>query len=183
MKQFPTAIKLLLFFVFLIFFHPVFAQVQNIKGKVFDAATNTPLEGATILVKRTNASTFTSGNGEFSITAENGDEITVTSIGYEMYKAKVNGDFINVAITASTQQLGDVVVTALGVRKESKRLGYAVQEVKGADLVKAREPNPINGLVGKVAGLTVGMSAEMMQGPQLILRGRGINLFVVDGAH
>jgi hypothetical protein len=58
-----------------------------------------------------------------------------------------------------------VVVTALGVRKETKKIGYSVQEVKGGELIKAREPNPINGLVGKVAGLTVGASAEMLQGP------------------
>ncbi|WP_315820159.1 TonB-dependent receptor plug domain-containing protein [Paraflavitalea speifideaquila] len=56
-----------------------------------------------------------------------------------------------------------------------------MQEVKGEDLVKAREPNPINSLVGKVAGLTVGASAEMLAGPQLVLRGQGISLFVVDG--
>ncbi|HTF28108.1 MAG TPA: TonB-dependent receptor plug domain-containing protein, partial [Flavitalea sp.] len=65
--------------------------------------------------------------------------------------------------------------------KERKKLGYAVQEVKGEDLIKAREPNPINSLVGKVAGLTVGASAEMLMAPQLILRGRTIGLFVVDG--
>ncbi|HEY0608219.1 MAG TPA: SusC/RagA family TonB-linked outer membrane protein, partial [Chitinophaga sp.] len=68
-----------------------------------------------------------------------------------------------------------------GIKKEVKRLGYAVQEIKGEDLVKAREPNPINGLTGKVAGLTVGASAEMLGTPQVLLRGSAINLYVVDG--
>lgn len=80
----------------------------------------------------------------------------------------------------------EVVITALGVKSEKKKIGYAVQEVQGSTLVKSREPNAINGLVGKVAGLTVGPSAEMLSAPQLVLRGSDIRrgqsvLFVVDG--
>ena len=73
------------------------------------------------------------------------------------------------------------MVTALGVKKETKRLGYAVQEIKGQDLVKAREPNPINGLVGKVAGLDVAINREMLAAPAVSLRGGNISLYVVDG--
>ena len=80
----------------------------------------------------------------------------------------------------------EVVITALGVKSEKKKVGYAVQEVQGSTLVKSREPNAINSLVGKVAGLTVGPSAEMLSAPQLVLRGSDIRrgqsvLFVVDG--
>lgn len=80
----------------------------------------------------------------------------------------------------------EVVITALGVKSEKKKIGYAVQEVQGSTLVKSREPNAINSLVGKVAGLTVGPSAEMLSAPQLVLRGSDIRrgqsvLFVVDG--
>ena len=80
----------------------------------------------------------------------------------------------------------EVVITALGIKSEKKKIGYAVQEVQGSTLVKSREPNAINGLVGKVAGLTVGPSAEMLGAPQLVLRGSDIRrgqsvLFVVDG--
>ena len=80
----------------------------------------------------------------------------------------------------------EVVITALGIKSEKKKIGYAVQEVQGSTLVKSREPNAINGLVGKVAGLTVGPCAELLGAPQLVLRGSDIRrgqsvLFVVDG--
>jgi TonB-linked SusC/RagA family outer membrane protein len=77
--------------------------------------------------------------------------------------------------------LNEVVVTALGIKKETKKIGYAVQEVKGADLVKARDANPVTGLTGKVAGLSVAPSPEMLGTPSLIMRGNQITLFVVDG--
>jgi outer membrane receptor protein involved in Fe transport len=73
------------------------------------------------------------------------------------------------------------VVTALGIRKETKRLGYSVQEVKGSDLLKARESNPINGLAGKVAGLNVGINQELLGSPTVLLRGSPLNFYVVDG--
>lgn len=85
-----------------------------------------------------------------------------------------------------TAKVDEVVVTALGIKKDKKKLGFAVQEVRGADLVKAKEPNVINSLVGKVAGLTIGQSAEILGAPAVVLRGSDINrgqsvLFVVDG--
>ena len=72
-------------------------------------------------------------------------------------------------------------MTALGIRKEVKKLGYAIQEVKGSELIKAREPNPINGLAGKVAGLNVGVTQEMLGQPVVLLRGNQLTLYVVDG--
>ncbi len=74
-----------------------------------------------------------------------------------------------------------MVVTALGIKKEVKKIGYAVQEVKGEDLIKARDQNPITGLTGKVAGLSVGPSAELLRKPTVLLRGNEITLYVVDG--
>jgi TonB-dependent SusC/RagA subfamily outer membrane receptor len=80
-----------------------------------------------------------------------------------------------------SKALTEVVVTAYGIKKEVRKLGYSVQEVKGADLIKARDPNPINGLAGKVAGLTIGANAEMLGRPEIVLRGSKDLLFVVDG--
>ncbi len=74
-----------------------------------------------------------------------------------------------------------MVVTALGIKKEAKRLGYSVQSVRGEDLIKARESNPINGLAGKVAGLNVGVNQEMLASPTVLLRGSPLNFYVVDG--
>ena len=75
-----------------------------------------------------------------------------------------------ISLNSNTKNLSEVVVTALGVKKETKRIGYAVQEVKGEDIVKARDQNPITGLTGKVAGLSVGPSAELLRKPTVLLR-------------
>ncbi|MCX8483534.1 MAG: TonB-dependent receptor plug domain-containing protein [Crocinitomicaceae bacterium] len=85
-----------------------------------------------------------------------------------------------------TAKVDEVVVTALGIKKDKKKLGFAVQEVNGSDLVKAKEPNVMNSLVGRVAGLTIGQSAEILGSPAIVLRGSDINrgqsvLFVIDG--
>jgi TonB-linked SusC/RagA family outer membrane protein len=84
-------------------------------------------------------------------------------------------------LASDTKQLSEVVVTALGIEKDEAKLGYATQKVNGSDLVKAREPNPLNSMVGKVAGLTVGVSSELLGKPQLVLRGNTDLLIVVDG--
>ncbi len=85
-----------------------------------------------------------------------------------------------------TTRVGEVVVTALGIKKEKKKLGFAVSEIQGASLVKARETNVVDNMVGKVAGLTIGQSAELLGTSQIVLRGSDIRrgqavLFVVDG--
>ncbi len=153
----------------------------TVRGRITDSSTKTPVMGVTVSARQSRQVVSSAESGEFSINAAEGDLLTITSVGYEPATATVNGTFLEIILAPAAKQLSDVVVTALGVRKEVKKIGYAVQEVRGADLLKAREPNPINGLVGKVAGLTVGASSEMMQGPQLLLRGKPISLFVVDG--
>ncbi|ASZ10706.1 SusC/RagA family TonB-linked outer membrane protein [Chitinophaga pendula] len=155
---------------------------QAVTGHVADADSKQPVIGATVKVKGTSRGTSTDVSGLFKITADPADTLIVTFIGYTPVRIPVNGQHdIEIALLADKKALDEVVVTALGIRKEVKRLGYAVQEVKGSDLIKAREPNPINGLVGKVAGLTVGASGELLGAPQVLLRGSSINLFVVDG--
>jgi len=73
------------------------------------------------------------------------------------------------------------VVTALGVKKETRRIGYAIQTVDGDLLTTARDPNPINGLIGKVAGLSVGATSEILGVPNVTIRGNTVSLYVVDG--
>ena len=157
------------------------AQVATIKGKVTDVSTKEPVAGATVAVKNSTKATATNSEGEFSINASDKDELTVSYVGYEKATIKVTGSFLAVKINPITTQLNDVVVTALGVKKETKRIGYAIQEVRGEDLVKARDANPISGLTGKVAGLSVGPSAELLRKPTVLLRGNEITLYVVDG--
>ncbi len=159
-----------------------FAQAQNqIAGKVL-SDDKQPIPGASVKIKGSFNGTVSDGEGKFTLKAAANAILQVTSIGFSSLEVPVDGrSEITIVLQQDKKNLGEVVVTALGIRKDKKALGYSVQEVKGTDLVKAREPNPINGLVGKVAGLTVGTSPELLAAPQLLLRGSKIGLFVVDG--
>lgn len=159
----------------------LYAQ-QAITGKVISGDDRQPVIGATIKVKGANRGAVTDATGSFAISAAGTDILQITFIGFlpELYPLKGATD-VTITLQPDKKALDEVVVTALGIRKEVKRVGYSVQEVKGADLIKAREPNPINGLVGKVAGLTVGASAELLAAPLVLLRGNNIGLYVVDG--
>jgi len=157
-----------------------FAQ-GTLKGHIISGEDQKPVSGATVSVKGSNKITSTDQNGEFSINADNGAVLIVTSVGFASREIKASSDLSNLILATDARNLNEVVVTALGIKKEAKRLGYAVQEVKGEDLTKARDANPISGLIGKVAGLSVGPSAEMLRKPLVLLRGNEITLYVVDG--
>jgi TonB-linked SusC/RagA family outer membrane protein len=155
------------------------ALSQRVSGRVLDAETNDALPGATVKVKDTTRGTSTDADGQFVIEAKAGDVIVVSYVGYDELQLPVNGTSLEFRLKSGAV-LSETVVTGLGFSKEKARLGYATQEVKGSDLLKAREPNPINALVGKVAGLTVGASPELLGPPSLSLRGSN-PIFVVDG--
>ena len=182
MKQ--TKINLFrLLMAFAIMCLPSLLQAQNVevKGKISDAATGKPIEGATVVVVKSKAGTSSSSTGEFSVPASKGDKMTVSVVGFETQTVSASANFMTIFLTADNKQLNEVVVTALGVKKEVKRIGYSVQEVKGSELLKARESNPVNSLVGKVAGLNVGINAELLATPTVLLRGSPLNFYIVDG--
>ena len=162
---------------------PFLLNAQNItvKGKVVDAATGTPIENANITSKKLKNGVISKADGSFEIAAPKGEKLSISFIGFESQQVAVAAGAVTVRLVADNKELTDVVVTSMGIKRETKKLGYAVQEIKGSDLVKAREPNPINGLVGKVAGLDVAISREMLAAPAVSLRGQNINLYVVDG--
>jgi TonB-linked SusC/RagA family outer membrane protein len=162
---------------------PFLLNAQNItvKGKVVDAVTGTPIENANITSKKLKNGVISKADGSFEISVPKGEKLSISFIGFESQQVAVAAGAVTVSLVADSKQLSDVVVTALGVKKDKKIIGYSTQEVKGSDLVKARESNPINSLVGKVAGLTVGSSAELLGAPQVLLRGGAISLYVVDG--
>ena len=159
-----------------------FAQGIQIKGKVIDEDSKQALESATVIVKGQSQTTKTAADGTFVIkSAQSNATLMVSFVGYgSKILTNVTGDVV-ISLSKSNDNLNEVVVTALGIKKEKKKLGYSTQDVKGAELVKAREVNPINNLVGKVAGLTVGINQEMLRLPNLVLRGGRVNLIVVDG--
>lgn len=153
---------------------------RNVTGRVTSDDTNQPLIGATITNKTTGKSAVSDANGKFYIQAADDDVLMITNVGYTGREIKAI-DAPDIRLVTDQKNLSEVVVTALGVKKEAKRVGYAIQEVKGEDLIKARDQNPISGLTGKVAGLSVGPSAELLRKPTVLLRGNEITLYVVDG--
>ncbi|MFV8322537.1 SusC/RagA family TonB-linked outer membrane protein [Flavobacterium sp. LS2R12] len=166
------------------------AQNRSITGVVADAG-NKGIVSATVKVKGKTISTITDSDGNFAVMVPSGKvTLTVSSIGFTSKSVDVaeSENNITVVLAENTQELGEVVVTALGIKKQKKSLGYAVQEIKGQSLVEAREPNLANALVGKVAGLQVVRSSAGPGGSsKLVLRGfnslTGDNqpLIVVDG--
>ncbi len=157
------------------------AQNVQVKGKITDAATLKPIEGASVTIQKGTKGTATNAQGEFTISAPKGSKLVVSNVGYEIQTIATNTSYVSISLSQDTKQVEEVVVTSLGIKKETKKLGYSVQEVKGADLVKAREANPINGLVGKVAGLDVAINQELLGAPNVSFRGYNISLYVVDG--
>ena len=166
------------------------AQNRSITGVVADAE-NKGVVSATIKVKGVSISTITDFDGKFTVSVPAGKAtLLVSSVGFisKSVDVAVNANSVTIVLATSTQELGEVVVTALGIKKQKKSLGYSVQEIKGQSLVEAREPNIANALSGKVAGLQVVKSSSGPGGSsKLVLRGfnslTGDNqpLIVVDG--
>ena len=160
---------------------------QNIvTGTVEDA--DGPLIGASVLVKGTTVGTITDMDGQFSIEAKVGDELEFSYMGYTSQTHKVTGKTLNVTMSENTEVLSEVVVTAMGIKRDRKALGYEVGEVKGEELTKAKETNVANSLAGRVAGLVVQETAGGASGStRVMLRGNteitGNNqpLYVIDG--
>jgi len=155
----------------------------SVTGRLTSGEDKSPIPGVNILVKGTTVGTITDTDGRYRINVNSAEDVLVFSfVGFISQEVAVGGrSTIDVALASDTKQLTEVVVTALGIEKDVAKLGYATQKVQGADLIKAREPNPMNALVGKVAGLTVGASSELLGRPQLVLRGETDVLIVVDG--
>jgi TonB-linked SusC/RagA family outer membrane protein len=158
------------------------AQAVRYSGKVISTVDQSTIPGASVTVKGSKRGTLTNAEGNFEMTANIGDVLVVSGIGITSAEYTLgNEKNITIQVGANNRLLNEVVVTALGVKKETKIVGYALQEVKGSDLLKAREPNAIDGLAGKVAGLNVGITQELLSPPTVILRGNAVTLYVVDG--
>ena len=162
---------------------------QFINGQVQDSRGQ-PLEGVTIVNMRTNSSQMSTANGNFSIPAQAGDELRFRMMGYttETVTIAAIAQPLRVVLEDAIVELDETVVTALGITREERSLGYAVSEVAGAELKKVREPNVINSLAGRVAGLVINSTAGGPAGSsRVIIRGAttitGNNqpLYVVDG--
>ena len=161
-------------------------QVQTVSGTVTDGTE--PIIGATVKVKGSKELGAVTGlDGHFSLHVKPGTVLEVSYIGYKSLTVKAQND-MTIVLEEDKKTLDEVVVTALGIKRDRKALGYGVGEVKGDELKKAKETNVINSLAGKVAGLVVSQTAGGASGStRVVLRGNtemtGNNqpLYVVDG--
>lgn len=163
-------------------------QNGKVTGVVEDALG--PVAGASVIVRGTTHGTMTDMDGNFTLDGlKNGDVIQISFIGYTTQDIPYTGQAsLTVHLEEDTQKLDEVVVTALGMKRDKKALGYAMQELKGDDLLASREPNLANSLSGKVSGLQIVRSSNGVGGSsKIVLRGNssltGSNqpLIVVDG--
>ncbi|MDB4922795.1 SusC/RagA family TonB-linked outer membrane protein [Mucilaginibacter sp.] len=159
-----------------------------IKGIVKDTTGET-LVGVSVSIKGTTTGTQTDVNGAFTLDANPGDVLVFTYIGYLRQEVTVGSDTnITVTMKTASKQLTEVVVTALGIKRESKSLTYGVQTFKSSDLNNVPDPSLVNALSGKVAGAQINRSSSGVGGStKVVLRGsKSINgdnnaLYVIDG--
>ncbi len=157
----------------------------TVKGNISDVSG--PLIGVSVMVVGTTNGTITDMDGNFTLECNAGDELEISYIGYNTIRVKAQSN-MQITLEESSTELEEVVVTALGIKRDRKALGYGLSEVKGEELTKAKETNVINSLAGKVAGLVVSNTAGGASGStRVMLRGTteltGNNqpLYVVDG--
>lgn len=157
----------------------------TVKGNISDVSG--PLIGVSVIVVGTTNGTITDMDGNFTLECNAGDELEISYIGYNTIRVKAQSN-MQITLEESSTELEEVVVTALGIKRDRKALGYGLSEVKGEELTKAKETNVINSLAGKVAGLVVSNTAGGASGStRVMLRGTteltGNNqpLYVVDG--
>jgi TonB-linked SusC/RagA family outer membrane protein len=159
-----------------------FTQGVAVTGTV-RSAEGTPLAGVTILDKSTGKGTNTDLAGKFSIQVAGNATLEFSFIGYAKQEIAVNGRrelTVQLALSEGTALDEVVVTTALGIKKQQKTLGYAVQEVSGETMAKTKTPTPLAALTGKVAGLNITNTTDLFRNPGISLRGR-TPLIVIDG--
>jgi TonB-linked SusC/RagA family outer membrane protein len=147
-----------------------------------------PLPGATVLIKGTTTGASTDFDGKYSISANTGDVLTFSYVGYSEKTATVgSSNKIDVALELDNS-LEEVVVTAMGIKKSEKAIGYAVTNVKGEELAQAKESNLVNALAGKAAGVQItnssgaaGASSRIVLRGATSITGNNQPLFVIDG--
>lgn len=163
------------------------AQELTVSGTV-TGPEDSGIPGITIQVKGTNTGTVTNASGHYQISVPDNASLIFRGIGFETQEVAVNGrSTVNVTMTSSTAQLNELVVTALGLSREKKSLGYAQQEVSGDDITKTTESNVLNTLSGRVSGAQITRaSGAVGSSSRIVLRGNNSftssqPLFIVDG--
>jgi len=187
MRKLVTALFVLLF---LQLSQTTFAQERTITGIVL-SEDNTPIVGASVLIKGKTSGTQTDPDGKFTITVSPGDILVISAVGFTTFEVKVgNSSTISTTLQRAEGELGEVVVTALGIKKEERSLGYSTSELGAQELMKNKNTNVINSLAGKVPGVNITQfSGSAGAGASITIRGgtstsesrQNQPLFVVDG--
>lgn len=161
---------------------------QSVKGKVYDTDRSNPLPGATVMVEGKRVYATTDIDGAFTIEAAPGDVIIAQFLGYKDGRATVGqAASYDIVLSPSSELLSESVVTALGMKRERRSLGYAVVDVSGDNLNQSQSSNWLGGLEGKVPGVQFNKASGPMSSTKVVVRGdpslsgTGSALFVVDG--
>ena len=183
----PAMRKMLFTFSLLLFFS-LQAISQTVTGKLTDAEGKA-LANITVSVKGTSTGTFSNASGQYSITAGSNAVLLFSSVGFITQEIQVSGrNVIDVVLVAENRSLTEVVVTALGISKQSRGLGYAASNIKADELTINRTANPMNALQGKVAGVNIsslgtgpGGSSKIRIRGQSSISGQNNPLIVING--
>lgn len=165
-------------------------QAQKLKliGKVVDSESKFPIIGVDIKVNNGNGKTSTDSTGEFSIAIDKGNTLTASILGYKNKTVAIQQDTVTIFLQQDPKQLTDVVVTALGISRQTRALGYSVQSLSNKQFATNPAPNLVNDLSGKVAGVQitnggagVGSTSRIVIRGETSLSGTNQPLFVIDG--
>ena len=180
--------KKIILIITLLFAFSIQAQNKQITGKVSSATDGSKLPGVTVKVSGSTKNYSTDFDGAFTLNAELGATLSFSYIGFKNKTVVIESNIISVKLTEEAENLKEVVVGALGVKKSKASLGYATQSVTGQEIQDTQRPNFINGLQGRVAGLQV-ITSSGAPGASTSIQLRGVNslsgsnspLFIVDG--
>lgn len=167
----------------------VIAQTRTVTGKITASQDGTVIPGVNVQVKGTQKGSSTNASGIYSVEVSGPSSIlTFSFVGFDTKEIKVgNQSVVDISLSSSTQELNEVVVTALGIKREEKSLGYSVGKVAGKDLSRVVTENVLNGLSGKLAGVSINATGTTGSSVSMIIRGaKSLSndnqpLFVIDG--
>jgi iron complex outermembrane recepter protein len=165
------------------------AQKRTISGVLKDEKGN-PISNASFLVKGTHNGGVTDQNGAFSVTVDGGKAVLIiSSVGYKNKEVEVgSGSSLAIVMESDSKALTDVVVTALGISRQKRSLGYSQEQIKGSELTESNAPNVVNAIEGKMAGVNItspngvdGGSTRILIGGNNTIQGDNQPLIIIDG--
>ncbi|PTQ99780.1 TonB-linked SusC/RagA family outer membrane protein [Mucilaginibacter yixingensis] len=167
----------------------LYAQNRTVSGVVTAKEDGAPLPGVSVKVRGANIGTQTGIDGHYTLSVPaSATFLEFSFIGYSDFSMPIAGRVVNATLTIASKQLGEVVVTALGIKREARSLGYSTSTVRGEDVTKARDGNVLDALAGQMAGVRVNNTSGTIGGSSKIVI-RGVNslsanntLYVIDGS-